>query len=218
MRPVSFYLFSLLFLFFIQGISAQSRETKKLINEVKRVIEKKSIVTESIDWTILNKDIKSIAYTGNHNTDKEKVYAVFVNSLKQAGDNHSLFITSRVSSQIRTNQYENIYATSKYLGENIGYLKIPYCMTFDYQKDVVFADTIISQIKKLDTYEIDKWIIDLRDNTGGNVWPMLSGLTPIIGDGLINYTLGRETENSNFILQGKIANSKTSTLKSLVSD
>jgi len=212
MRPISIILLCFLSLCFIQKTNGQSRETKKLIKEVKRNIKSHSIVKDSIDWTELNKTLKSISYTNNHNSDKEKVYGVFIKFLKQAGDSHSLFVSKEISSGIKNSQAENIYTTSKYLGENIGYLKIPYCFTFDYQKDLTFADTIVKQIEQLDSYEIDKWIIDLRDNKGGNVWPMLSGLTPIIGDGLINYSIGNSTENPNFIKQGSITNSRTSTL------
>lgn len=212
MRPTALYLFSILFLFIIQGTSAQTRETKRLIKEIKRVIKSKSLVSENMNWTKLNKDIKSIAYTNSHDTDKEQVYTVFTNSLKQAGDKHSLFLSERVSSQIRSHQSESIYGTSTYLEANIGYLKIPSCITFDYQKDLKFADTIISQIKKLDHNTIKKWIIDLRDNNGGNVWPMLAGLTPITGDGLINYSIRNGKAKANYIKQGTVANSNISTV------
>lgn len=40
---------------------------------------------------------------------------------------------------------------------------------------------------------------------------MLSGLTPIIGDGLINYSIRNKNEKANFIKQGNIAYSKAST-------
>lgn len=212
MRPISIVLLCFLFLSFTHKTNGQSRETKKLIKEVKRNIKNLSIVKDSIEWTELDKTLKSISYANRHNSDKEKVYAVFIKFLKQAGDSHSLFVSKEISSGIKNSQTESIYTTSKYLGEHIGYLKIPHCFTFDYQKDLTFADTIIKQIEQLDRYEIDKWIIDLRDNKGGNVWPMLSGLTPIIGDGLINYSIGNNTENPNFIKQGSFTISGTSTL------
>jgi carboxyl-terminal processing protease len=193
-------------------IYGQSRETRKFIKEVKSTINEKSIVAENMDWAEIDKELSSIPFTGNHEIDKENVYGVLERSLKNAGDNHSVFLSRQVSSEITRIQKENVYATSKYLDSNIGYLKIPHCITFDYQKDLEFADTIIKQIEKLDAFEIDKWIIDLRDNSGGNVWPMLSGLTPIIGDGLINYSIAKSKETPNYIKQGSISNYKASTV------
>jgi C-terminal processing protease CtpA/Prc len=41
--------------------------------------------------------------------------------------------------------------------------------------------------------EIDcGWIIDLRNNTGGNMWPMLAGLKPFLGDEPLGAFISRE--------------------------
>ncbi|CAG5006683.1 hypothetical protein DYBT9275_03875 [Dyadobacter sp. CECT 9275] len=50
-----------------------------------------------------------------------------------------------------------------------------------------FANKLIEQIAALDGNGTDSWIIDLRDNWGGNRWPMLAGLAPIIGESLVCY-------------------------------
>ena len=34
------------------------------------------------------------------------------------------------------------------------------------------------------------WIVDLRSNGGGNMWPMIAGLGPILGEGLLGYFIG----------------------------
>jgi carboxyl-terminal processing protease len=31
------------------------------------------------------------------------------------------------------------------------------------------------------------WVVDLRENTGGNCWPMLAGIGPILGEGVAGY-------------------------------
>ena len=211
MKSIALFIYCFLSIASIPQTFAQSKETRKLIKNIQQTIKKKSIVSDAVDWAKLNSELKSIAYTNTHSVDKERIYTVFTDALKLAGDNHSLFLSERVSSSIDKLNNEIKVAESKYLGTNIGYLKIPSCMTFDNQKDVIFTDTIIRQIKTLDMHHIDKWIIDLRDNRGGNVWPMLSGLTPIIGDGLINYSIHNGAEKANFIKQGYISNTPVST-------
>ncbi|MGZ5191759.1 MAG: S41 family peptidase [Flavisolibacter sp.] len=47
-----------------------------------------------------------------------------------------------------------------------------------------FADSIQSLIQTFDRRGISKWIIDLRKNTGGNCWPMLTGVGPLLGNGV----------------------------------
>jgi C-terminal processing protease CtpA/Prc len=34
------------------------------------------------------------------------------------------------------------------------------------------------------------WIVDLRSNGGGNMWPMVAGLGPILGEGPLGYFIG----------------------------
>ena len=48
---------------------------------------------------------------------------------------------------------------------------------------VVFAEELHKLIGELESAGARKWILDLRDNQGGNLWPMLAGLGPLLGDG-----------------------------------
>ena len=31
------------------------------------------------------------------------------------------------------------------------------------------------------------WIVDLRGNTGGNMWPMVAGVGPVLGNGVAGF-------------------------------
>jgi carboxyl-terminal processing protease len=49
------------------------------------------------------------------------------------------------------------------------------------------ADSLQELIARLDTKGVSRWIIDLRNNSGGNCWPMLAGVGPLLGDGICGY-------------------------------
>lgn len=185
----AFLLFT--FLIFNLNVFAQDieleKQTKQLIKAVTKTLKKESIVREKVDWEKLYINLDSITYSEKHFLDKEKVYSVFIKALRDAGDNHSLFISKSISNEINKVNENEVLSTSKYLENNIGYLKIPTAWISDEKKAIKYTNELIEQIKTLDENDIDKWIIDLRDNLGGNRWPMLSGLTPIIGDGLMGY-------------------------------
>lgn len=51
--------------------------------------------------------------------------------------------------------------------------------------DVHFADNAHRTLKSIDSPGLCGWIIDLRDNTGGNMWPMLAAIGPIAGPGVL---------------------------------
>lgn len=46
-----------------------------------------------------------------------------------------------------------------------------------------YATAIQQLIRELDAQEPCGWIVDLREDTGGSMWPMLAGLGPILGEG-----------------------------------
>ena len=50
-----------------------------------------------------------------------------------------------------------------------------------------FADAIQAAIRQADRAELAGWIVDLRGNTGGNMWPMLAGFGPVLGEGTAGF-------------------------------
>jgi hypothetical protein len=44
-----------------------------------------------------------------------------------------------------------------------------------------YVDSLQSQIGALDSAGACAWVVDLRENTGGNMWPMLAGVGPLLG-------------------------------------
>lgn len=95
-------------------------------------------------------------------------------------------------------------------------MKVPRCLTFSEEKDVAFADYIRSIIEKIDTENtVTGWIVDLRHNTGGSMWPMLAGLNALISDGVSGYFVQGKSKTAWQNNNGKITgiNQSVSTYK-----
>lgn len=71
--------------------------------------------------------------------------------------------------------------------DGIAYIDIPWIFTADKKICTDFADSLQTLISGYDKQGVTKWIIDLRNNTGGNCWPMLAGVAPLIGNGVYGY-------------------------------
>ncbi len=94
------------------------------------------------------------------------------------------------------------------LKNKIGYLKIVgIASNIDIEKESrKIRDAVISLSKQ----KIDKWIIDLRYNGGGNMHPMMAGIAPLVGNGIVGSIVNLKNEklfdweikNSNFIYYG----------------
>lgn len=72
------------------------------------------------------------------------------------------------------------YAESYLLDAQYGYIKVPSFENLYEQGMRMFADSLQRSIRKMDTERLRGWIVDLRDNDGGNMVPMISGLGPLL--------------------------------------
>lgn len=68
------------------------------------------------------------------------------------------------------------------LKDHIGYIRMPGLPMGD---NMLMAKNIQDEVCRLIENGADRWIIDLRYNGGGNLNPMVEGLTAILGDGLV---------------------------------
>jgi len=70
---------------------------------------------------------------------------------------------------------------SQLIDKKTAYIRIPGNDDFGFKKVDSIANDIITHINKVNSPKIKGWIIDLRVNTGGNMYPILLGLKEFIG-------------------------------------
>ena len=71
--------------------------------------------------------------------------------------------------------------SGRILDGRIGYLHVPGHRRGGRDADVEFADALQTLIYRIERTSPCGWVVDLRDNPGGNMWPMLAGLEPLLG-------------------------------------
>ena len=79
------------------------------------------------------------------------------------------------------------FSKGHHIDEEYAYLWMPYLGSGDSVTQVRFADQLHALIDSLDRTGLRGWVLDLRDNQGGNCWPMLAGIGPILGEGICGY-------------------------------
>lgn len=172
---------------FGQSNAKPSKSTLKLEKEVSTLISKQSLFRDSLDWKKIKAEVKTLPLTDNDSVSQKVIFDFYRSKLRSVGDKHTSFIPHQVIA-VKKNQPITKKPEGTYLEEGVGYLTVPPCSYFDEQKDLEYANIIKTTIQKMDgEHKIDKWIIDLRHNTGGNVWPMLAGLNALIDDGRVGY-------------------------------
>jgi len=77
------------------------------------------------------------------------------------------------------------------IADGVGYIELPQFFTSftDQEKAKAesdrYAERVQTLIRELDQDHISGWIVDIRLNNGGNMWPMLAGIGPILGEGKV---------------------------------
>ncbi len=115
-------------------------------------------------------------------------YPAIRTALTMLGDGHNQYIpVSGRTIFVRTRTCSTPTKTPPALPPNFGYVKVG---SFNQggTAALAFADGIHATIRAADRNDLVGWIIDLRGNGGGNMWPMIAGLGPLIGEsGIIGY-------------------------------
>lgn len=155
---------------------------KAFLNEVLNIMEANFIRKNQIDWN----DIRAKVFekVGNAKTIDE-TYSGINEALILLDERHCFFI--KPNGEYILGLYKNCSAektTTPIVPSNIGYVKIT--SITDVSSSIPaynYANEIQTQIKNADNSSIKGWILDLRGNNGGNMYPMLAGIGPLLGDG-----------------------------------
>jgi C-terminal processing protease CtpA/Prc len=173
------FILLLLFPFTSNAQNITTKQAKQLSKEIIKVIKTYSIYKDSLDFDSVEKDFLNNIDTF---TTYEKVGYYYTEVLRGAGDNHSFYTTQEIMKSYSKKQKENLNFSYKLLDGGIGYLSIPGFLSVDTKVVDSFANSIYNAIREMDSaVTVKGWVVDLRNNTGGNMWPMVSGLNALIG-------------------------------------
>ncbi|SHK16850.1 Peptidase family S41 [Hymenobacter psychrotolerans DSM 18569] len=78
---------------------------------------------------------------------------------------------------------------------DIGYIRIPWVVGSQEKLDA-YITRVQAQIKERDKPELKGWVVDLRGNMGGNMWPMLVGAGPILGEDTLGYFIDSDNAHT----------------------
>ena len=186
-------------MFFVLNCSNSSRNTltpKEYVDEVIEIVEEHSINSNSIDF----QKIRRSAYAESKGASTyEDCYAAIQSMLFNLRDAHSYFKTKKeigewLSASKTHSIKESITFSGKLLNNNIGYIKIKEFNIRDSISSQIYTDSLQQKIRSIDNKKLKGWILDLRENRGGNCWPMLTGLGPLLGNGICGYFIDNNNQ------------------------
>ena len=158
------------------------------------IIETNALNSRNVNWKELRERVYNKASGAKRYEDILPIYSFI---FEQIDDHHGSLKYkdktyswnkkngTKVNNTIKaaTKKYSSVH--SEKIGREIGYILIPGNNDFRGQHMDSISRDIKNAIAKINDKHIKGWIIDLRVNTGGNMYPMIAGLTDFIGEGRV---------------------------------
>jgi hypothetical protein len=145
-----------------------------------------SLHRHEVDWTALRDSVDAVA---GHPPTPAAAYGGIRLALALIGERHSFFLEPSVASSPVVPSPDPVSQVVEALSGTegrFGYVQVGSFGGSSAQADSLAAD-LQRRIEALDDEGVCGWIVDLRGNIGGNMWPMVAGLGPLIGEGVMGY-------------------------------
>lgn len=157
-------------------LGAQSTEAREYLDRALEIMERLALRGSTVIWFQVR--LRAHLQTAGATTTSD-TYDAIRWALRELGDNHSSFRAPPPSSA-GSSEIALPVVNGRRIETNVGYVKIP---SFQGSEPAAFAEQIDHVIAATDGPKICGWIVDLRGNTGGNMWPMIGGLRSLLGPG-----------------------------------
>lgn len=167
---------------------------RALLDEAIEVLSTRPLGHEKLDWKSVRKELEG---TLGPDASTAAAHAAISAAVAKLNDPHAKFTpppelqppqpapTKPSSAPPEASPRPAIPSTpeGRMLDDQIAYLVVPGCAAPDVRGLRAYARAAAAEVHRLSESKPKAWVIDLRLNGGGNVWPMLLGLRPLLGDG-----------------------------------
>lgn len=157
-------------------------EARAYLDAALDIMQANSINRARIDWPAFR--ARAIESAGAAHGPPQ-TYPAIQAALRALGDRHSFFVAPPSGSTGGGTTQPPPAApppTGLTLAGGIAYVSMP---GFSHPDATGHANAYHAVLRDLDARSPCGWVVDLRRNPGGNMWPMLAGIGPVLGEGLV---------------------------------
>lgn len=192
-----------------------SPEAKRYLLRALRIIQKQAINNDKIDFALEKKKALKLAKDAKAPKD---TYPAIRALLAKLPDRHSALVVpesepvqakgaadrrrpAQYKLPVPANQLQPSGRIISHGGQKVAYLLVPGLVTYEEAAIMQYAEGLRGILASLNKEEPAGWIVDLRRNTGGNNWPMLAALGPLLGHGVIGHFCSPKTKTCAWVYE-----------------
>lgn len=173
------------------GTASSDVAPEQLFDAAAALVRERAFYADRIDW---NDTVAELRVAATKAKDTAEVHAQIRRLLSLLGDGHSFLRPAPHSQQQPGQGSATVQAEVRLLAGEVGYVRIPAFVSTEAQAQTQFASDAAARIAQQAAGARKGWIVDLRGNTGGNMWPMLAALRALLGDGIVGATRDRQEQ------------------------
>lgn len=164
--------------------STMSPEASSYLEEALNIIQENSYYSNQVDWEELRARVYSYVAGAQFPDETYRAIQAAINALN---DSHARFRDpTEVANMFQSSSIDlGMLPEGEIVADRLGYIMIPGFMSGEEADLEEFATTLHQIIQTLDESNPCGWIVDLQENGGGNMWPMLAGVGPLLGEGTV---------------------------------
>jgi hypothetical protein len=161
---------------------ATPAEARAYLDEALDLMEQHALHRAQLDWTRVRKAAHEQAAKALTPADTYPAIKAAMSCLR---DNyHSRFYTPDEAAAMESGALDdaNVDPSGKLLDSGLAHVLLP-GVSCSAEWCQGYALTVQGLIGELEAAPPCGWVVDLRQNNGGNMWPMLVGVGPLLGEG-----------------------------------
>lgn len=152
---------------------------QRMLDSAMAIVRAHSLWRDTVTWAQVVPEVRAIAAGSETAAD---VHPAIRTLLARLGDHHSFLMKPQATRQFQTGGAQNPRPVIRTLVDAIGYVSVPAYSGAERTALHAYAKGMQDSLAALLPSTGCKWVVDLRGNGGGNMWPMLGGLRPFFGD------------------------------------
>ena len=154
------------------------------------LMERNALNRSAIDWTAFRRDVLA---AGAGATSLEGITPAIELAIRKLADEHTYYTRGSLFVFVTNRDCTSADPPPVVRSADIGYVRIGSNAGLTGAQLTAFAQSIQDSIRLQDSDNIRGWIVDLRRNSGGEMFSMVTGAGPILGDGVAGYFLDRSS-------------------------
>lgn len=168
----------------VEGLRLQAVEsaaptvsTRSILAPMLDAAQVRALNAARVDWVglrarVLTGDLASLP--------NAEAYARFRDIARALNDHHSFALSPRATAGYTAEARPTAPVTT-WVRDRVGYVAVPGVRGTDADAGARFARELCASLTAMRRDAAKGWIVDLRGDDGGNMWPMLGGLVPLLG-------------------------------------